>query len=204
MRIRRIMRAKRRQIIFLKSIEIVKVSLRGKKLLLNYNFFFESLINKIYIYLINTNFNFIIIRNNRILFLIISYYYRVNLIKEEYSINVENYSLIAKVDLIKNLIIINFINLLNLKSIIEKIKVNSFLVSRTYYTHIVLQVLRRIIDTTILVPDIHSNPIRPNALISLTLVSIYILSPYISICFLASYFIYYTHINIASISILIL
>ena len=71
-------------------------------------------------------------RNNRILFLIISRYYRVNSIikyeaKEEYFINIENYSLTSKVDLIKNLIIINFINLLNLKSIIEKIEINSSL-----------------------------------------------------------------------------
>ena len=85
-----------------------------------------------YIYLINTNFNFIIIRNNRILSLVISRYYRVNSIikyeaKEEYFVNVENYSLIAKVDSIKNFIIANFINLLNLKSIIEKIEVNSSL-----------------------------------------------------------------------------
>ena len=78
------------------------------------------------------NFNFIIIRNNRILFLIISRYYRINLIikyeaKEEYSINVKNYSLIIRIDLIKDFIIANFINLLNLKFIIEKIEVNSFL-----------------------------------------------------------------------------
>ena len=71
-------------------------------------------------------------RNNRILFLIISRYYRVNSIikyeiKEEYFINVENYFLIAKIDLIKNLIIANFINLLNLKSIIEKIEIDSSL-----------------------------------------------------------------------------
>ena len=38
--------------------------------------------------------------------------------------NVENYFLITKVDLIKNFIIANFINLLNLKSIIEKIEIN--------------------------------------------------------------------------------
>ena len=68
-------------------------------------------------------------RNNRILILIISYYYRINSIikykvKEEYSINVENYFLIIKVNSIKNLIIKNFINLLNLKFIIEKIEVN--------------------------------------------------------------------------------
>ena len=71
-------------------------------------------------------------RNNKILSLIISYYYRINLIikyeaKEEYFINVENYSLITKIDSIKNLIIANFINLLNLKFIIKKIKVNSSL-----------------------------------------------------------------------------
>ena len=108
------------------------MSLRDKKLLLNRDFLFKLSINKVYTYLINTNFNFIIIRNNRILFLIISRYYRVNLIikyeaKKEYSINVENYSLTAKVDSIKNLIITNFINLLNSKFIIEKIEINSFL-----------------------------------------------------------------------------
>ena len=126
------MRVKRRQIIFLKFTRIVKVSLRDKKLLLNRNFLFELLINKIYTYLINTNFNFIIIRNNRILSLVISRYYRINSIikyeaKEEYSIDVENYSLITKVNSIKNLIIANFINLLNSKSIIKKIEVNSSL-----------------------------------------------------------------------------
>ena len=126
------MRAKRYQIIFLKFIEIVKVFLRDKKLLLDYNFLFELLINKVYTHLINMNFNFIIMRNNKILSLIISRYYRINSIikyeaKEEYSINVENYSLITKVDSIKNFIIANFINLLNLKSIIEKIEVNSSL-----------------------------------------------------------------------------
>ena len=70
--------------------------------------------------------------NNRILSLIISRYYRINSIikyeaKEEYFINVENYSLAAKIDSIKNFIIANFINLLNFKSTIEKIEVNSSL-----------------------------------------------------------------------------
>ena len=68
-------------------------------------------------------------RNNRILSLVISYYYRINSIikyeaKEKYFIDVENYSLTAKVNSIKNLIIANFINLLNSKSIIKKIEVN--------------------------------------------------------------------------------
>ena len=44
--------------------------------------------------------------------------------EEEYSINVENYFLITKVDSIKNFMIANFINLLNLKSVIRKIEVN--------------------------------------------------------------------------------
>ena len=63
---------------------------------------------------------------------------------------------------------------------------------------------RRIINTTVSWPGMHSNPIRPSALASLALASIYILSPYVSIYSLASYFIYYTHINIASVSILTL
>ena len=149
------MRVKRRQIIFLKSIEIVEVFLRDKKSLLNYNFLFELLINKVYTYLINTNFNFIIVRNNRILSLIISCYYRINSIikyeaKEEYSINIENYSLIAKIDLIKNFIIANFINLLNLKSIIEKIEVNSSLEIKLFNKIIIynkskyVEIIRRI------------------------------------------------------------
>ena len=49
----------------------------------------------------------------------------------------------------------------------------------------------------------HSNSIRPSALTSLILVSIYILSPYVSICSLASCFIYYTYIDIASVLVLI-
>ena len=118
------MRAKRYQIISLKFTKIVKIFLRDKKLLLDRDFFLELLIN--------TNFNFITVRNNRILSLIISRYYRINSIikyeaKEEYSINVENYFLITKINSIKNLIIAKFINLLNLKSIIEKIEVNSSL-----------------------------------------------------------------------------
>ena len=48
-----------------------------------------------------------------------------------------------------------------------------------------------------------SGPIRPSVLISLALASIYILSLYVSICSLASCFIYYTHIDIASVLVLI-
>ena len=50
--------------------------------------------------------------------------------------------------------------------------------------------------------DIHSDSIRLNALTFLILANIYILSLYVPSCFLASYFIYYTHINIASMPVL--
>ena len=94
-------------------------------------------------------------RNNRILSLIISRYYRINLIikyeaKEEYFINIENYSLIAKVDSIKNFIIASFINLLNLKFIIEKIEINSSLEIKLFNEIIIndkleyVKVIRRI------------------------------------------------------------
>ena len=48
----------------------------------------------------------------------------------------------------------------------------------------------------------HSDPIRLSALISLALASIYILPPYVPSCSLASCFIYYTHIDIASVPVL--
>ena len=66
----------------------------------------------------------------------------------------------------------------------------------------VLWIFRRIIDTTILVLDMHSNSIRSSALTSLALASIYILSPYVPIYSLASCFIYYTHIDIVSVPVL--
>ena len=128
-RIRRVVRAKRRQIISSKSIETVKVSLRDRKSLLDRNFLFESSINKVYIHLMNTNFNFVIVRNNRISPLVIPRYHRIDSImkyeaKEEYSINIENHFLAAKVDSIKDPMIADFINLLNSKSVIEKIEVD--------------------------------------------------------------------------------
>ena len=65
-----------------------------------------------------------------------------------------------------------------------------------------LWVFERIIDITVSWPDVHSDPIRPSALASLALAIIYILSPYVPICSLASCFIYHTHIDIASVPVL--
>ena len=80
----------------------------------------------------NINFNFIIVRNNRISSLVISRYYRIDLImkyeaEEEYFIDVENYFLATKANPIKDFIIADFINLLNSKSVIKKVEVNSSL-----------------------------------------------------------------------------
>ena len=61
---------------------------------------------------------------------------------------------------------------------------------------------KRIINIAVSVLDMYFDPIRLSALISLALASIYILSPYVPICFLASCFIYYTHIDIASVPVL--
>ena len=52
--------------------------------------------------------------------------------KEEYFINIENYFLATKVDSINNLIIVNFINLLNLKFVIKKIEVNLSLKTKLF------------------------------------------------------------------------
>ena len=66
----------------------------------------------------------------------------------------------------------------------------------------VLWVFRRIIDTTVPLPGMHSDPIRLSALAYLALASIYILPPYVPSCSLASCFIYHTHIDIASVPVL--
>ena len=77
-------------------------------------------------------------------------------------------------------------------------------VTNVSYTHdvMMLWVFRRIIDTTVPWPGMHSDPIRSSALAYLTLASIYILPPYVPICSLASCFIYHTHIDIASVLVL--
>ena len=65
--------------------------------------------------------------------------------------NIENYSLITKIDLIKNLIIANFINLLDSKSIIKKIEINSSLKTKLFNEIIIyhkskyIEVIRRIL-----------------------------------------------------------
>ena len=58
-RIRRIVRSKRRQIISFKTIEIVGISLRDKDPLFDRDFIFEPKMKKVYSHFVNANFNFI-------------------------------------------------------------------------------------------------------------------------------------------------
>ena len=102
MKIRRIVKLKRYQIISLKSIEFIIILLRDNYSLFNRDFLFKSEINKIYIYLINSNFNFVFIRNNNTSLFIIPRHYRIDSvikyeIKEEYLIQIKNYFLIIKI-----------------------------------------------------------------------------------------------------------
>ena len=102
MRIRRIVRAKRKQIIFSKSIKIIIVFLKKKKFIIKSWFsFFESQIKDVYFYFINVEFNFVNVRNNNVSLFIISHYYKIDLImkyevEKVYFVNLTNHFLVAK------------------------------------------------------------------------------------------------------------
>ena len=91
--------------------------------------------NKVYIYFINLNFNFVFIRNNNISSLIISRRYKIDFVieyevKEKYSIQIKNYFLIIKIIKDKELILKKFINLIIFRLIIEKIIIDLILKTR--------------------------------------------------------------------------
>ena len=91
--------------------------------------------NKIYIYLINSNFNFVFIRNDNASPLIISRRYKISSVikyeaKKGYLIQIENHFLTTKIIKNKKLILKKFINLVIPKSTIEKIIINSTLKTR--------------------------------------------------------------------------
>ena len=71
--------------------------------------------------------------------------------KKEYFINIKNYFLIIKINSIKIFIIANFINLLNLKSIIKKIEIISSLQIKLFNEIIIynkskyINIIRRIL-----------------------------------------------------------
>lgn len=128
-RIRRVVRAERRQIIPPKATGTVEVSLRGKEPLPDRDFLFEPSINGVYTHLVDTNFNFVTVRNDRTSPLVIPRHHRVGSVveyeaEEGYPVDVENHSLAAKADPIKDPMVADFTNLLNPKSVIGKVEVD--------------------------------------------------------------------------------
>ena len=132
MRIRRIVRAKRKQTIFLRSIKTIIVSLKEKRSLLNRDFLFESQMKNVYSHFVNAKFNFINIRNDNDFSFVIFHHYKINSIikyeaKKAYFVNLKNHFLIAKSSRKKKSMLFEFINLLNSKSTLRKIRINSIL-----------------------------------------------------------------------------
>ena len=114
-RIYRIMRSEKRQILFSKFINIIQIFLKSKAFLFNQDFLFKSKIQNVYIYLIDTNFNFVFIRNDIDSFFIISRKYKIDSIikyetKKDYFLNIKNYFLIIKFFKKKKPILKKFIN----------------------------------------------------------------------------------------------
>ena len=82
MRIRRIVKSKRYQVIFSKFIKFIITLLRDNYSLFNRDFLFKLKMNKVYIYFINFNFNIVIIRNNNTFSFIISRRYKIDFVIE--------------------------------------------------------------------------------------------------------------------------
>ena len=106
--------------------------MKKKKSLLNYDFFFESQVKSVYFHFLNVEFNFINVRNDDDSSFIISRYYKINSImkyeaKKAYFVNLKNHFLIAKSFQEKKSMLFKFINLLNSKSTLKKIKINPVL-----------------------------------------------------------------------------
>ena len=131
-RIRKIVRAKRKQTISSRLIEIIIVFLKEKKPLLNRDFLFEPQIKSVYFHFINAGFNFINVYNDDDSLFIISRYYKIDSImeyeaKKAYFVNLKNHFLIAKFSREKKSMLFEFTNLLNSKSALRKIRVDPIL-----------------------------------------------------------------------------
>ena len=106
--------------------------MKKKRSLSNRDFLFESQMKSVYSHFVNAGFNFINIRNDNDSSFIISRYYKIDSImkyeaKKVYLVNLKNYFLIAKSSQEKESIFFEFINLLNSKSALKKIKIDSIL-----------------------------------------------------------------------------
>ena len=101
MRIRKIVRAKRKQTISLRLIKTIIIFLKEKKSLLDRDFLFESQIKDVYFHFINVEFNFVNVYNDNDFSFIIFRYYKIDSImeykaKKAYLVNLKNHFLIAK------------------------------------------------------------------------------------------------------------
>lgn len=111
--------------------------------------------NEIYIYFVDSMFDFVNIRNNIAFLFIISRYYRIGSvieykIKKSYSINMENYFLTIKILSDKKFKIAEFTILLIFKSIINKIIID-FCLEIKFFNKIIIygkleyiEIMRRI------------------------------------------------------------
>ena len=106
--------------------------MKKKKSLLNRDFIFESQIENVYSHFVNVEFNFINVRNDNDSLFIISRYYKIGFImkyqvEEAYFMNLKNHFLIAKSSREKKPMFFKFLNLLNSKSALKKIKIHFIL-----------------------------------------------------------------------------
>ena len=91
----------------------------------------------VYFHFVNVEFNFINVRNDDDSSFIIFRYYKIDSIikyeaKEVYFVNLKNHFLIAKSSRKKKPMFFEFINLLNSKSALEKIKINPTLKTKLF------------------------------------------------------------------------
>ena len=120
---------KRKQTISSRLIKTIIVFLKEKKSLSNRDFLFESQMKNVCSHFINVEFNFVNVRNDNDFLFVISRYYKIDSImkydaKKVYFVNLKNYFLIAKSSREKKSMFFKFINLLNSKSTLKKIRVN--------------------------------------------------------------------------------
>ena len=83
----------------------------------------------VYSHFVNAGFNFVNVYNDNDFLFIISRYYKIDSIikyeaKKVYFVNLKNHFLIAKSSREKASMLFKFINLLNSKSALEKVKIN--------------------------------------------------------------------------------
>lgn len=120
-RIRRVVRTERKQIIPPRSTGRIGVSLKGKQPLPDRDFLFEPEVDGVYSHFVDANFHFVNVRNDTASPLVIPRHHRVGSVveyeaEESYQIDLENHSLAAKPPQEKEPMMADFTKLLNPKS----------------------------------------------------------------------------------------